>query len=90
MDIYEGIQSEIVSSNRFDENSDLSIMYLGRGDKENQNKLKAEEYSLYQNMGILQVDCLMVQNVNYYWTQVQVNPSCQSHSMSNASHYTLY
>ena len=43
MDIYEGIQSEIVSSNRFDENSDLSTTYLGRVDKENQNKLKAEE-----------------------------------------------
>ena len=33
MDIYEGIQSEIVSSNRFDENSDLSTTY----------KFKAEE-----------------------------------------------
>ena len=43
MDIYDGIQSEIVSSNRFDENSDLSTIYLGRVDKENQNKLKAEE-----------------------------------------------
>ena len=43
MDIYEGIQSEIVCSNRFDENSDLSTTYLGRTDKENQNKLRAEE-----------------------------------------------
>ena len=43
MDIYEGIHSEIVSSNRFDENSDLSTTYLGRVDKENQPKLKAEE-----------------------------------------------
>ena len=43
MDIYEGTQSEIVSSNRFDDNSDLSTTYLGTVDKENQNKLKAEE-----------------------------------------------
>ena len=42
MDVYEGIQSEIVSSNRFDENSDLSTTYLGRVDKENKNKLRAE------------------------------------------------
>ena len=42
-DIYEGIHSEIVSSNRFDENSDLSTTYLGIVDKENQHKLKAEE-----------------------------------------------
>ena len=28
VDIYEGIHSDIVSSNRFDENSDISITYL--------------------------------------------------------------
>ena len=43
MDIYEGIQSEIVSSNRFDENSDLSTIYLGRVDRGNQHKLNTEE-----------------------------------------------
>ena len=43
MDIYEGIQSEIVSVTRFDENSDLSTTYLGRIDKESKNKLGAEE-----------------------------------------------
>ena len=43
MDIYEGIYSEVVSSNRFDKNSDMSTTFLGRVDKENQHKLKAEE-----------------------------------------------
>ena len=43
MDIYEGIHSEIVISNRFDENSDISTTYLGRVNKEISNKLKAEE-----------------------------------------------
>ena len=33
MDIYEGIHLEIISSNRFDENSDISTTYLGRVDK---------------------------------------------------------
>ena len=42
MDIYEGIHSEIVSSNRLDENSDLSTTYLGRVDKKDQ-QLEAEE-----------------------------------------------
>ena len=42
MDIYEGIHSEIVSSNRFDENSELSMTYLGRVDKGDQ-QLKVEE-----------------------------------------------
>ena len=29
LDVYEGIQSEIVNTTRFDENSDLSTTYLG-------------------------------------------------------------
>ena len=42
--IYEGIYSDIVSSNRFDENSDISTTYLEKtGNKENQDKLKAAE-----------------------------------------------
>ena len=43
MDVYVGIQSEIVSTTRFNENSNLSTTYLGRIDKENKNKLRAEE-----------------------------------------------
>ena len=41
LDVYEGIQSDIVSSNRFNKNSDISTTYLGR--IEGQDKLKAEE-----------------------------------------------
>ena len=44
LDVFEGIQSDIVSSSRFDENSDISMTYLGRmRHKESQDKLKAEE-----------------------------------------------
>ena len=44
LDLYEGIQSDILSSNRFDENSDISMTYLGKiGQEESQNTLKAEE-----------------------------------------------
>ena len=44
LDIYEEIQSEIVSSGRFDKNSDISTTYLGRIEhRESQDKLKAEE-----------------------------------------------
>ena len=44
LDVYEGIQSGIVSSSRFDENSDISMTYLGKtGQEESQDKLKAEE-----------------------------------------------
>ena len=43
LDIYEGIQSEIVNTIRFDENSDWSTTYLGKSDKSRNDKLKAEE-----------------------------------------------
>ena len=40
MDIYEGIHSDIVSSSRFDENSDISTTYLGKLEsKGSQDKL---------------------------------------------------
>ena len=43
LDVYEGIQSEILSTTKFDENSDLSTTYLGKVDKSKNNKIKAEE-----------------------------------------------
>ena len=44
LDVYEGIKSDIVSSSRFDEKSDISTTYLGRIEKaESKDKLKTEE-----------------------------------------------
>ena len=42
LDVYDGIQSEVVSTTRFDENSDISTTYLGRSNREKCDKLKAE------------------------------------------------
>ena len=41
--MYEGVQSEVLCSTRFDENSDLSMTYLGRIDMTRASKFKAEE-----------------------------------------------
>ena len=50
LDVYEGIQSDIVSSSRFDENSDVSMTYLGKiGQDESQ---KQSSHFLYQKMAI--------------------------------------
>ena len=49
MDVYEGIHSDIVSSNRFDENSDVSTTYLGKTEH-NKDKLKQKNHSLYWRM----------------------------------------
>ena len=41
--MYDGIHSEILSTTRFDENSDLSTTHLGKIDRSKNNKFKAEE-----------------------------------------------
>ena len=43
LDVYEGIQSKILSTTRFEENSDLSTTYFGKADRSENNKIKAEE-----------------------------------------------
>ena len=45
LDVYGGIQSKIVNTTRFDENSDLSTTYLGKSDKTRNDKLRVEESS---------------------------------------------
>ena len=43
LDVYECIQSEILNTMVFDENTDLSTTYLGKTDRYKNNKIKAEE-----------------------------------------------
>ena len=43
LDVYERIQSEIVNTTRFDENSDLSTTYSGKSDRSKNDKFKAKE-----------------------------------------------
>ena len=43
LDMYEGIQSEVISTTRYDENSNLSTKYLDRIDITRASKIKAEE-----------------------------------------------
>ena len=51
--MYERVQSEVINTIRFDENSDLSMTYLGRIDITRASKIKAEEKNiLYQTKDI--------------------------------------
>ena len=43
LDVYEGVYAEIVSSDRFDEDTDLSTMYLGQIDMTRDMEVRAEE-----------------------------------------------
>ena len=43
LDVYEGVYAEIVSTNWFDENSDLSMTYLGQVNMTRDTEVRAEE-----------------------------------------------
>ena len=88
--MYEGIQIDIVSTNRFDENSDISTTYLGQIEqKGSQNKLKVEESFPISENGYTTGNCWMAFNVNYYWTQMQASPSHLNHFICIVNLYTL-
>ena len=54
LDIYDGIQSEILSTTRFDENSDLSTTYIGRVDMTRTSNIKVEEMFPISEQGGIQ------------------------------------
>ena len=81
LDIYEGIQSDVVSSSRFNENSDISTIYVGKIEsKEGQDKLKAEESFPISENGYTLGRLLD-------GTKVSVTIA---HFICNANHYTPY
>ena len=51
LNMYAGIQSEILSTTRFGENSDLSMRHFGRIDTIRNSKIKAEESFLISEQG---------------------------------------
>ena len=52
LDVYEGIQSEILNTTRFDKNPDLSTTYLGKSDRSNMTNLNQKNVFPYQSKGI--------------------------------------
>ena len=53
LDMYEGVQSEVLNATRFDENTDLSMTYLGRRDMARASKIKAEEMFSISEQGYM-------------------------------------
>ena len=53
LDMYKGIQSEVINTTRFKENSDLSITYLGRTYLTRTSKIKAEKRFALSEQGYM-------------------------------------
>ena len=51
-DMCGGVQSEVISTTRFDENSDLCMTYLGMIDMTRASKIKAEEQFPISQQGV--------------------------------------
>ena len=91
MDIYEGIHSKIVSTNRFDENSYISTTYLGKIESRgNQDKLKAEESFPISENGYTLGRLLNGTKCQLLLDRGAINPLCQSHFTCDANHFTPY
>ena len=90
LDMYEGIQTEVISTTRFDENSDLCTTYLGRIDTTRASKIEAEVKFPVSEQGYIMESYWMKQNVRYYWTQEKTNHSCVNHIIYNANLYICY
>ena len=89
LDVYEGIQSETANTTRFDENSDLSKMYLGKPDKTRNDKLKVEESFPISEHGYM-LDKLLDGTECQLLLDTGVSKLFMSKSfICNASHYTL-
>ena len=79
--VYEGIQSEILSTTQFDENSDLSTTYLGKVDESKNDKIKAEE-----SFPILEQECTVGELLDGTECQILLDMGAKKSFMSK-SHY---
>ena len=88
LDMYEGIQSEIVSTTRFDENSDLSTTYLGRSGRAKSDKFKAEESFPISEQGYT-LGKLLDGTECQLLLQMQASHSCQNLTICDVNHVIL-
>ena len=85
-----GINSEILSTNRFNENSDLSMTYLGRVNVARETKITQERNFCYQSKGTQQESYCLILNVKYYWIPELANLLCPNHTICIADHFICY
>ena len=69
MDVYEDVFVEVVTTNRFDENVDLSTTYLGKIGMKREDIMKAEESFPISEQGFVMGRILNGEH-KYYWKQV--------------------
>ena len=84
VDMYEGIQPEVISTARFDESLDFSTTYLGRVDITRDSKNKAEERFPISEQG-----CMVGKLLDGTECQILLDTGARKSFMSK-SHYLHY
>ena len=87
LDVYKGVQSEILNTTRFDENSDLSTTYLGKSDRSKNDKLKVEESFPISEQGYTLGKLLDGTECHLL---LQANHSCLNVITCTVSYFILY
>ena len=77
--MYDGVKLGLVSTTKFDENSDLSTAYLGSMDMTILDKIKAEERFPILEQGYTVGKLLDGMECQILLTQEQVNHVCSKH-----------
>ena len=90
LDVYEGIQSEIVNTRRLNKNSDLSTSYLGRSYKARNDKFKREESFPNSEHGNTSGKLLDGTECQLLLDTAQASHLCPNHFTCNASHSIPY
>ena len=87
LDIYDGIQSEILSTTRFDENSDISTTYLGRVDTTRASKIKVEETFPISEQGYIVGKLLFGTECQILLDTELANHLCLNHTICIVNHF---
>ena len=85
--MYEGIQSEVISTTRFDENSDLNTTYLGRIDITRASTVKTEEKIPILEQGYMIGKLLDGTECQILLDTGEANHLCPNQIIYNVNHY---
>ena len=78
LDVYEGVYAEVISTDKFDEDTDLSTIYLGKVDMTRSTEVKAEGSFPITTRGYTKGQLI----------QAWVSPICQNPTFFNVKTYT--
>ena len=89
LDVYDGVYAEVINTNRFDEDTDLSTTYLGQVDMSRKTEVRAEESFAMNAAGHTKGELLDGTECEILIdTDMRANHICQNPTICNVKAYT--